>query len=249
MKNLSKLETKYQEYLGLIKKLHYFELQWDIDEDECRAIRSRMKELWHHFNDSKKENLQAASQILKKKTLDIARNHVEVCEKCAVLSKSRTHTVFGEGAYDAEVVFLGEAPGADEDSSGLPFVGKAGSLLNDYIEAAKLKRDDCYILNVLKCRPPHNRPPRPLETANCRRYLEIQLKCINPAFIICLGAVAAQNLLRTSRPLKALRGVWHIYKNSKVICTYHPAFLLRNPLKKNEAWEDWVMFIKERERK
>jgi DNA polymerase len=162
------------------------------------------------------------------------------------LAASRTQTVFGAGDPHARLVFLGEAPGADEDRQGEPFVGRAGQLLNDMItKGMKLRREDVYILNVLKCRPPDNRTPTPDEAANCREYLDAQLAVIAPQFLCCLGAVAAQNLLGSTASISRLRGRIHDYRGAKVVCTYHPAYLLRNPAAKRDAWEDLKLLMRE----
>lgn len=163
---------------------------------------------------------------------------VQHCTKCPALVRSRTQTVFGVGNVNCELCFFGEAPGAEEDATGEPFVGAAGQLLNKIIEACKLKRSDVYICNVLKCRPPGNRTPTPDEVANCRSFFETQLRLLQPKFICCLGAVAAQALLETSQSISRLRGRFHRWENSQVLCTYHPAYLLRNPAAKREVWED-----------
>jgi uracil-DNA glycosylase family 4 len=152
--------------------------------------------------------------------------------------------VFGDGNPKARLVFLGEAPGADEDRTGTPFVGRAGQLLNKIIEACRLTREEVYILNILKCRPPGNRNPLPEEAANCRPYLERQLELIGPEFICCLGSVAAQNLLATTETIGRLRGRLHDYQGIKVACTYHPAYLLRNPAAKADTWEDMKMLMR-----
>ncbi|NLX97314.1 MAG: uracil-DNA glycosylase, partial [Rhodopirellula sp.] len=158
----------------------------------------------------------------------------------------RTQTVFGEGNPYARLVFCGEAPGADEDRIGRPFVGRAGQLLTDIIEKGmKTSRKDVYILNILRCRPPGNRNPLPDEAANCREYLDRQLEIIQPKFICCLGAVAAQNLLDTTEPIGHLRGRVLDFNGIHVVCTYHPAYLLRNPSAKRPVWEDIQMLMAE----
>jgi DNA polymerase len=166
------------------------------------------------------------------------RCEVAACVRCSELARTRTQTVFGVGNRQARLCFLGEAPGADEDRQGEPFVGAAGQLLNKIIEACRMSRSDVYILNVLKCRPPGNRAPVPDEAANCREYLDRQLALIKPEFICCLGAVAAQNLLGTTTPIGRLRGQLHTLGDVQVLCTYHPAYLLRNPAAKRDVWED-----------
>jgi DNA polymerase len=171
--------------------------------------------------------------------LQVVQAEVAGCTRCTELAQTRTQTVFGVGNPDARLVFLGEAPGADEDIQGEPFVGRAGQLLNDIItKGMKLRREDVYILNVLKCRPPNNRTPAPNEVINCRGYLDRQLEILRPEFICCLGSVAAKALLNTETSIGRLRGKIHDYLGIPVLCTYHPAYLLRNPAAKKDVWED-----------
>lgn len=182
----------------------------------------------------------AAARI---RQLDVLRDEVAACRLCEPLAKARTHTVFGVGPATARLCFLGEAPGADEDASGQPFVGRAGQLLTKIIESCTLSRDEVYILNVLKCRPPDNRPPLPGETANCRGYFEKQLEIIAPEYICCLGTTAAQALLQTDETIGKLRKRWFAWKSSHVICTYHPSYLLRNPPAKRDVWDDMKLLM------
>lgn len=170
--------------------------------------------------------------------LRVLAEQVSGCTRCPELAAARTHTVFGVGRPDARICFFGEAPGADEDASGEPFVGRAGQLLTKIIEACRLRREDVYILNVLKCRPPGNRTPLPDEVANCRGYFERQFELIAPEYICCLGTTAAQALLQTGEPIGRLRKRWFAYGAAKVICTYHPSYLLRNPAAKRDVWDD-----------
>lgn len=170
--------------------------------------------------------------------LDIIRNEVAGCRRCQELANTRTQTVFGVGNPQARLVFCGEAPGADEDRQGEPFVGRAGQLLTKIIEACTLSREEVYILNVLKCRPPNNRNPLPTEVHNCRGFLDRQLEIIRPEYICCLGTVAAHTLLETTTPIGKLRGSFHDYNGIPVWCTYHPAYLLRNPPAKRYVWDD-----------
>lgn len=174
----------------------------------------------------------------------IARE-VSGCTRCKVLAETRTQTVFGVGNPSARLCFMGEAPGADEDAQGEPFVGRAGQLLNKIIEACTLRREDVFILNTLKCRPPQNRNPLPDEVANCREYLDRQLEIIRPEFICCLGAVAAQALLGTDLSIGRIRKRFFDYRGSRVLCTYHPAYLLRNPAAKKDVWEDMQLLMRE----
>lgn len=177
--------------------------------------------------------------------LSVLSDQVARCDRCEVLSKCRTKTVFGEGSPTPRVAFFGEGPGRDEDLQGRPFVGKAGQLLTKMIEACKLKREDCYILNTVKCRPPNNRNPEPNEIENCREYFENQLQILQPEYIVCLGAVSSQALLQTKLSVGRLRGKFHPYFASKVIVTYHPAYLLRNPAAKKAAWEDLQLMMRD----
>jgi DNA polymerase len=187
----------------------------------------------------------SAREISSASTLEVLQQEVAACTRCDELAKTRTQTVFGVGNPQARLCFLGEAPGADEDRLGEPFVGRAGQLLNKIIEACKLRREDVYICNILKCRPPGNRNPLPSEAANCRRFLERQLELVAPEFICCLGTVAAQNLLATPVTIGKLRGRVHTFRGAKVICTYHPAYLLRNPEAKKDTWEDMKFLMRE----
>jgi DNA polymerase len=159
------------------------------------------------------------------------------CTRCK-LHRSRTHIVFGVGNPKAELVFVGEGPGRDEDIQGEPFVGRAGKLLTQMIEAMSLRREDVYICNVVKCRPPENRLPERDEIAACSPYLVRQLGVIQPKVICCLGACAAQTLLQTNQGISRFRGEWFEYRGAKLIATYHPAYLLRNPNAKGEVWKD-----------
>ncbi|MEW6330362.1 MAG: uracil-DNA glycosylase family protein [Pseudomonadota bacterium] len=162
---------------------------------------------------------------------------VRVCTKCA-LHKTRTQTVFGVGNRNAKWMFIGEAPGADEDRQGEPFVGKAGQLLNAILFAMGLKREEVYIANVLKCRPPGNRDPQPEEVEQCEPYLIRQIGLIRPKIIIALGRHAAHSLLKTEVPLAKLRGQKLSYHGTPLFVTYHPAYLLRNPADKRKVWDD-----------
>jgi len=177
--------------------------------------------------------------------LDAIQTKVAACTRCRELAETRKQTVFGVGSPHARLVFLGEAPGADEDREGIPFVGRAGQLLTKIIEACTLSRDDVYIMNILKCRPPGNRNPLPEEASNCREYLDGQLAIIQPEFIVCLGAVAAQNLLQTDATIGKMRGKFYLYNGIRVLCTYHPAYLLRNPAAKRDVWEDMQRLMAE----
>jgi DNA polymerase len=181
----------------------------------------------------------------RRQSLAVLAAEVAACTKCAELASTRTQTVFGHGEAGVELCFIGEAPGADEDAQGLPFVGAAGQLLNKIIAACGLRREEVYICNILKCRPPGNRTPLPSEAACCRPFLDRQLEIVQPRFICALGGCAAQNLLNSTLSLGKLRGRFHDYKGIPVICTYHPAYLLphRSPDKKKDVWEDMKMLL------
>jgi uracil-DNA glycosylase family 4 len=181
---------------------------------------------------------QLGSSEERRQELTVLAKSVSKCTRCGELACTRTQTVFGVGHLDPEICFVGEAPGADEDAQGEPFVGAAGQLLNRIITACGLKREEVYICNILKCRPPGNRLPLPDEAANCREYLERQIELVHPKFICALGACAAQNLLDTKLSIGKLRGQFQQYRGIPVLCTYHPAYLLRSPDKKRDVWED-----------
>ena len=176
--------------------------------------------------------------------LDALAREALSCERCS-LSGKRKNVVFGDGNPSARIVFVGEAPGADEDEQGLPFVGRAGQLLTNIIKAMGLERKDVYICNILKCRPPGNRNPLPDEIRLCEPFLRQQLRLIAPRVICALGAFAAKTLLQTETPITALRGRFHMYEGIKLMPTYHPAYLLRNPPAKKQVWEDVQMIMKE----
>lgn len=165
------------------------------------------------------------------------------CQKCE-LYKTRTHTVFGSGNLNADWLFIGEAPGEEEDLQGLPFVDNAGLLLTEMIRALGLKRDDVFITNILKCRPPDNRYPKVNEITACHDYLKRQQALINPKIIIAVGRVAAQKLLKSTAPIKELRGVVHKIDNIPLVVIYHPAYLLRFLGKKRVAWQDLQFALK-----
>ena len=170
---------------------------------------------------------------------------VSRCVRCPMLAAHRTQTVFGEGSPTARLMFVGEGPGADEDRTGRPFVGKAGILLTDMItKGMGLAREDVYIANVVKSRPPDNRNPEPDEIANCLPYLEEQIDIIRPAYLCLLGKIAASTLLQTALPMNRLRGRWHTYRGIPTIATWHPAYLLRTPTAKKETWDDLQMLMK-----
>jgi uracil-DNA glycosylase family 4 len=170
-------------------------------------------------------------------TLERIRKDLGECTRCR-LHERRHSIVFGTGNPSARLVFVGEGPGADEDAQGLPFVGRAGKLLTQMIEAMGLKREDVYICNVVKCRPPENRQPEKDEVATCSPYLMRQIDAIRPEVIVCLGSVAAQTMLSTNQGISKFRGQWLEFRGTRLLATYHPAYLLRNPPAKSEVWKD-----------
>jgi DNA polymerase len=177
--------------------------------------------------------------------LQLIREEIGDCTRCP-LSATRNKIVFGDGDPNARLLFVGEGPGADEDAQGLPFVGRGGQLLNNMINAMGLKREEVYIANIVKCRPPQNRVPEPIEANTCSPFLFQQIGVVRPEVIVALGSTAATYLLGgVKRPLSALRGRIHEALSTKLIITYHPAFLLRDPSQKKEAWKDLQMAMKE----
>jgi len=178
--------------------------------------------------------------------LRVISEQVAQCSRCAELVANRTQTVFGTGDPYAELVFIGEGPGAEEDLRGEPFVGRSGKLLTDMIEKGmRIPRSSVFICNIVRCRPPGNRNPTPDEATACRPFLNATLKVVAPKYICCLGSIAATNLLGVQSSLGQLRGVVHRYEDAKVVCTYHPAYLLRNPSAKKDAWQDLQLLMSE----
>jgi uracil-DNA glycosylase family 4 len=175
--------------------------------------------------------------------LESLKCQVATCELCPQLAKTRTQTVFGVGNPQPRVVFFGEAPGADEDRQGEPFVGRAGQLLTKIIEAMGFKREDVYILNVLRCRPPENRNPTEEETENCRPWFEATLRVLQPEYIVCVGSVPTKALFPDAASIGKMRGKFYQWNGAKVVCTYHPSYLLRNPEAKKFVWDDMKMLL------
>jgi len=177
--------------------------------------------------------------------LQIIRDEIGDCTRCPLAYAGRKQIVFADGSPTARLMFVGEGPGADEDTQGLPFVGKAGQLLNNMIGAMGLERRDVYIANIVKCRPPSNRVPEPIEANTCSQFLLRQIDIVRPQVIVALGSTAATYLLGVKQSLSALRGRWHTCRGAKLAVTYHPAFLLRDPRQKGEAWKDLQMVMTE----
>jgi uracil-DNA glycosylase family 4 len=177
--------------------------------------------------------------------LRLIREDIGDCTRCRLSKQGRKQIVFGVGNPKAELMFIGEAPGADEDQQGEPFVGRAGQLLNNMIRAMGLRREDIYIANIIKCRPPGNRTPERDECETCSPFLMRQIAAIKPKAIVALGAVAAKTLLAINAPMSEFRGRWFDFRGTKLAVTYHPAFLLRDPRQKKETWKDLQMVMKE----
>jgi len=201
--------------------------------NDSEIITEKVKEETPIFLKEKREESSIEIQ-----TLDEFYNKINTCLKCE-LGKTRKKFVFGVGNPNADLMLIGEAPGAEEDAQGIPFVGRAGKLLTDILKAINFSRDDVYIANILKCRPPNNRDPLPVERETCFPYLDKQIELIKPKILLCLGRIAANTLLKKSEPMSLLRGgnIFN-YLNIPVMVTYHPAALLRNPNWKKGCWED-----------
>ena len=213
---LSEITEDFKGYLEYVKGLGYEGVA--LSENSLRILDDRYKETMAE-------------------TLDMIQRDLGACQRCK-LHKGRKHIVFGAGNPGAKLVLVGEAPGYEEDIKGQPFVGQAGQLLTRILRAIGLTREDVYICNIIKCRPPGNRNPEPDEIAACIPFLRRQLRAIKPGLICAMGAFAAQTLLETDTPISELRGRFHSYENASLLPTYHPAYLLRNPGKKRDVWED-----------
>jgi len=217
------------ERLGGVKEIIVKDFKVQTAKDAGREKSQRVKE--------------SESQEVSGSLDDVSKN-IERCQKCG-LSQTRTRVVPGEGDPNAQLMFIGEAPGRDEDAQGRPFVGRAGQLLTKIIESIGLKRKDVFIANILKCRPPGNRNPLPTEVVKCSPYLLEQIKFIKPKVICALGKSAAQTLLNTEMAISRLRGEFHDYHGIKLMPTYHPAYLLRNSSGKKDVWEDMKKIAEE----
>ena len=211
---------------------------------DVRAYLEAQRELGLEFADVQWPESPAPARSL---TLAEVREELGECTRCK-LHRHRTQIVFGVGNPKASLVFVGEAPGADEDAQGEPFVGRAGQLLTKIIQAMGMQREDVYICNIIKCRPPSNRTPETEEILACQPFLVKQLQAIRPKFICALGGPAAQTLLRTKEPISRLRGKFYDFHGIPLLPTYHPAFLLRNPYEKKTVWEDMKLLLREIQR-
>jgi uracil-DNA glycosylase family 4 len=225
------------ELLALVRSLRA-QIQCDIDEGKSPSYLC-MKGDIPRKERPLRNNLSVESHMAVRtaETLEDVKQELGDCQRCS-LGRLRTNLVFGEGNPKSGLVFVGEAPGGDEDIQGRPFVGRAGQLLTRIVEAMGLKRKDVYICNILKCRPPGNRNPRPDEINACEPFLIKQLKVIKPQVICALGTFASHTLLKTDVPITVLRGKFHAYQGIQLMPTYHPAYLLRNPGAKKQVWED-----------
>lgn len=212
-----------QDYVRYLQRLGVTELPLEVPEPVASVVSDGGR--------------GAASPAAAREALTQLSTSVRDCTQCS-LHRGRTQVVFGTGDPSADLVFVGEAPGRDEDLQGEPFVGKSGQLLTRIIEAIGFRRDQVYILNVVKCRPPDNRNPTPDEVAACRPILQAQLDCLKPRVICAMGAFAAQSLLQTDERISRLRGRFHMLGTIQVMPTYHPAYLLRNPQEKRAVWQD-----------
>jgi len=202
----------------------------------------------HSIGGTSHELFSPSAPSLGASTLEELRAAIGDCRRCKLCS-GRTHLVFGVGNPRAKLMFVGEGPGRDEDLQGEPFVGRAGQLLTDIItKGIGLRREDVYIANVVKCRPPDNRNPEPDEVAACEPFLKKQIELISPEIIVALGKFAVQTLLQSRMPITKLRGTWHTYQGIKLMPTFHPAYLLRNPADKKLVWEDIKKVIQEMRR-
>lgn len=223
----------------------------DIDEPEVNlqpeqrepmSTRAAAVRADEHLFESLKPEARSADPV---RALKAIREDIGDCTRCVLHKQGRKQIVFGVGNPRADLMFIGEAPGADEDEQGEPFVGRAGQLLNNMIKAMGLQREDVYIANIIKCRPPGNRTPERDECETCSPFLMRQIAAIQPKVIVALGAVAAKTLLAVNAPMMELRGRWYDFRGTKLAVTYHPAFLLRDPRQKKEAWKDLQRVMKE----
>lgn len=251
--NYLKFHTEYNGYPLYANEIKNSDSSFNLlnCEDEIPDVINEVHNPVYEKKSGKKENVFEKPESMYHQnfthcdSLEKFYEEIKDCRKCSHLAASRNSLVFGYGNPAAEVVIVGEAPGAEEDKQGRPFVGRAGKLLTDILKAVNFEREDVFICNILKCRPPENRNPLPDEIVNCEPYLFKQLELIKPKMILALGAFAGQTLLRSKEPLGKLRGSFHEYKGIKLLITYHPAALLRNPNWKKPTWEDVKLFRKE----
>lgn len=246
IEELKRILEDLRKYLEYQKVLGAEYLVESADNSDIKGSSTRKEMRTKTPKEAIDANLQMNifESVSKKQTLEEIREEIGDCTRCK-LHTGRTNIVFGEGNPRARLVFVGEGPGKDEDAKGKPFVGRAGQLLTKIIKAMGLERSDVYICNVVKCRPPANRTPEQDEVATCQQFLFKQLRAIEPMVIVCLGSVASQSVLNTKAKLSELRGRFHTFGNSKLMVTYHPAALLRNPGFKKPLWEDMQIVMAE----
>ena len=225
------------------KNLNFEEQGHPMPEKKIITVKNRVYDKQFAFSECEDPAKQAIETWESSETLDELHKHIGSCTKC-ILHEGRNKFVFGVGNSNAKVMCIGEGPGAEEDKQGYPFVGRAGKLLTDILKAIKFSRDDVFIGNVVKCRPPGNRTPLPSEMETCSPYLLKQIDLIKPELILCLGLTAAQGLLHKKDSLTSMRGKVFEFRGAKVMVTYHPAALLRNPQWKKGCWEDVQKFRK-----
>ena len=234
---------------ALSDRIHYYKDLGIYDFYRREVNPNSMAKATEATRDERKPTESGRSALLEASDpasgLRIIREDIGDCTRCRLHKQGRKQIVFGVGNPRAELMFIGEAPGADEDEQGEPFVGRAGQLLNNMIKAMGLRREDIYIANIIKCRPPGNRTPERDECETCSPFLMRQIGVVKPRVIVALGAVAAKTLLAVSAPMMQLRGCWFDFKGTKLAVTYHPAFLLRDPRQKKETWKDLQMVMKE----
>jgi len=241
----SKLDSSTQKHLAA--RVNYYREMGIYDfyrrpvEEGTELILQAAAETLPESEPSLPSSISAAQD--KPAALTVIREDIGDCTRCR-LHKGRTKLVFGVGNVNADIMFVGEGPGADEDAQGEPFVGRAGQLLNNMISAMGIKREDVYIANIVKCRPPSNRTPEKDECDTCSPFLMRQIEVVKPKVIVALGAVAAKNLLAINDSMANLRGRWYDFRDTKLLVTYHPAYLLRDPRQKKEAWKDLQIVMK-----
>ncbi len=253
---MNDIGNEFHEILGMLKEYINYQKVCGVDYApvENNGYRDNSAEQYLDMDDTLARELHNIKPRLPKAREDEDMNketklsglkqELEGCTRCK-LADNRTTLVLGEGSLDAKLVFVGEAPGRDEDVSGRPFVGRAGKLLTKIIQAMGLRREDVYIMNIVKCRPPENRNPAEDEISQCEPFMLRQIQIIKPKIICTLGTFSSQQLLGTKTPISKLRGKFHNYHGVKLMPTFHPAFLLRNASKKREVWEDMQMIMKE----
>ena len=232
--NYQEAISNIKDYLLYLKEIGINELPVELARGDTEGLKSGGQAYRLPEAD---DTVWAVHEPAVLRTLEDVRKMIGDCKRCR-LHQKRKNIVFGSGNEKAEIVFVGEAPGGDEDMQGKPFVGKAGQLLTKIIEAMGLKRDDVYIANIIKCRPPSNRNPSEDEISACEPFLKEQLRIINPKIICALGTFAAQTLLKTKDSISSMRGKFYLYEGIKLMPTFHPAYLLRNPNDKKYTWED-----------